>query len=289
MNKITEEDLKNLFDDELDQIAPDESWHGFTESKVEKINVRKQTKKESEYKNIRKIRREINSIKQKKLTQKSQNIDSFLKFFAFFGLVGCIFFVLMNFSGYSKQFQWLYYHEYLNEQLPKSQATATPEMTAVVENIPVLDAPEINYDENKLIIDKLQMNGSIIWDVAENNIVEKLKDGIVHYQGTSKPGEGGNVFLVGHSSNYAWIQSDYNSVFALLDKLVKGDRIELRRAGKSYYYEVMETKIVNPDQVEVISGTNKEILSLMTCWPVGTTLNRLVVIAELKYSSSWVN
>ncbi|OQA53187.1 MAG: Sortase family protein [candidate division WS2 bacterium ADurb.Bin280] len=294
-NKITEEDLKNLFDKDLEDVVPENSWKGF-EVKEEKIKIKKSIKKNEDYKNIRLIRKKIQQVKNKKRKKSDKQIDLFLKACFLSGLIVGAFFVFINYEGYSKQLKWSYYREYLNEPLPeKKDPSPTPlpsptvEPTAVVDVLPVLEAPEINIEDNRLIIDKIAVNAKVIWDVSENNIIEKLKDGVVHYGGTSKPSDGGNIFLVGHSSNYSWIKSDYNSIFALLDKLVKGDRIELRREGRSYYYEVMETKIVSKDDVSVINNTDKEILSLMTCWPIGTSLKRMVVISELKYYSSWTN
>lgn len=288
MSKITEEDLKKLFDDELEEISPDDDWHGFEETKPEQIKVTKATKKMDDQRHIKKIRKEIKTIKQPKKRKSNRKIDNLLRFTAFSSLLAFLFFMAMNFPGLFRQFQWTYYSEYLNQEIP-SQPTPTPQPTAIPEGVPSIlpvDDSAVK-DQNKLIIEKLKINAPIAWDVNEDDIIEKLKEGVVHYEGTSKPGEGGNVFIVGHSSNYVWIKSDYNNIFAILDKLVKGDRIEIRYADKSYYYDVVETKIVKPDQVEVLSNTNKEVLSLMTCWPVGTTLNRMIVIAELKYSSNW--
>jgi len=289
MNKITEEDLKRLFDDELEEITPDEDWHGFKESESEPVHVKRVTKQMFEQKDIKKVRREIKRIKQRK-SRKNTGLDQILRFISLSSFLAFIFFVVMNYPGLRRQFDWLYYNEYLNQEIPVAVATPTPEPTAIPDQIPsLIPQSQEGKESNRLMIDKLKINAPIMWDVAEGNIVERLKEGVVHYEGTSKPGLGGNVFIVGHSSNYIWVKSDYNNVFAILDKLVKGDRIEVRYDGKSFYYDVIETKIVKPDQVEVLSNTNKEILSLMTCWPIGTTLNRMVVIAELKYSSNWTS
>ena len=133
----------------------------------------------------------------------------------------------------------------------------------------------------ELLVDKISLDVPIIWNVEEGEILNRLKEGVAHYRGTSKPGGGGNIFIVGHSSNYFWVRSDYNDVFALLDKLVKGDRIEIIQDGRKYSYGVVDKKTVSPTDVSVIDSTNKEILSLMTCWPVGTNINRLVVQSEL--------
>lgn len=288
MNKITEDDLKKLFDDDLEEVSPDENWHGFKESESEPVRVRRVTKSVSEQKDIKKVRRQIKNIKTKR-TRRKTNLDQILRFMSVSSFFAFIFFVAMNYPGLKRQFEWLYFNEYLNQEVPVAVATPKPEPTAIPDQVPVLTVPQSREESDRLVIEKLKINAPVIWDVQEADIIKKLNDGIVHYGGTSKPGGGGNVFLVGHSSNYVWVNSPYNSIFAILDKLVKGDRIEVKYNEKSYYYDVIETKIIKPEQVEVLSNTNKEVLSMMTCWPIGTTLNRMVVIAELKYSSSWVN
>lgn len=289
MSQISEEDLKKLFDDELEEISPDSNWHGFKESEPEKVKVKKVIESIDKQREIKKVLRRIKAVKQKKERRENTTIDQLLRFVALSSSLAFVFFLVMNFPGLKRQFQWLYFSEYLNQDVPVAVATPTPAPTAIPDKVPSLAIPQGATEQNKLVIEKLKINAPIAWDVSEDNIIGKLKEGVVHYQGTSKPGEGGNVFIVGHSSNYIWVKSDYNSVFAILDKLVKGDRIEMRYGDKSYYYDVLETKIVKPNQVEVLSNTSKEILTLMTCWPVGTTLERMVIISELKYSSTWAN
>lgn len=300
MTKISEDDLRRLFDRELEEVSPDDNWHGFKDG-GEKISVKKATKRISEQSEIKKVRRQIRSQRTQNRKKHSGAIDQFLRFSFLSGIFFFIFFLLINFPGLSKQFEWLYYNEYLNQEIPDMTSiivptattarTAEPTAVAQITPEPIITKNKVAPEtiDGELIIDKLKVDAPVFWDISEGDILERLKDGVAHYKGTSRPGEGGNIFLVGHSSNYVWIKSDYNNVFALLDKLVAGDRIEIRYGDQSYYYDVVETKIVKPSQVEVLSGTNTETLSLMTCWPVGTSLNRLIVIAEFKYSSTWSN
>ena len=45
-----------------------------------------------------------------------------------------------------------------------------------------------------------------------------------------------------------------------------------------------EKTVVKPGNVKALQSRdpNKKELSLMTCWPIGTNLNRLIVFAELQ-------
>ncbi|MFA6423652.1 MAG: sortase [Patescibacteria group bacterium] len=134
--------------------------------------------------------------------------------------------------------------------------------------------------DNTIYIPKISVKAPIIWNVPDGDILEQLKNGIAHYRGTAIPGENGNIFLVGHSSNYWWIKSNYNDVFALLDKLENKDQVFITYEGKEYIYEIYNKTTVKPDQVEVMDNDNFPTVSLMTCVPVGTSLNRLIISAK---------
>jgi len=147
--------------------------------------------------------------------------------------------------------------------------------------------------ENRLIIPRLWKNiplldvnhdGTWAYEDMHNVFMEELKKGIVRYPGTALPGEIGNAFIFWHSSNYPWIKSDYNDVFALLDTLQNGDEIIIFYNQKKFIYAVTDRAIVKPGEVGVIENRDKtkRELSLMTCWPIGTTLERLILFAELK-------
>ncbi len=77
-------------------------------------------------------------------------------------------------------------------------------------------------------------------------------------------------------------------MFALLDKLEKGDEIIIYYYQKKFVYKVTEHREVKPGDVKTLESrdNSKKELSLMTCWPVGTTLDRLIVFAELDESAS---
>jgi sortase (surface protein transpeptidase) len=46
---------------------------------------------------------------------------------------------------------------------------------------------------------------------------------------------------------------------------------------------VHDRAVVTPGDVQTLSARDptKKELSLMTCWPIGTTLERLIIFAEL--------
>ncbi|NJL96686.1 hypothetical protein HC864_02610, partial [Candidatus Gracilibacteria bacterium] len=66
---------------------------------------------------------------------------------------------------------------------------------------------------------------------VDNNPIDspiqlKLRDGVVHLPFSPAPGELGNSYIIGHSSNYNNVQSDYNYIFApLINKVSKRGKI----------------------------------------------------------------
>lgn len=137
--------------------------------------------------------------------------------------------------------------------------------------------------DNTMIIPKINIKASIIWNSApdENVMLENLQKGVVHYAGTALPGTGkGPIFITGHSSYYWWDKGNYKTVFANLDKIETGDEIGIGYNNKVYLYKVYEKIVVKPEQVDVLQPVDQPILALMTCVPVGTNLNRLIVRAK---------
>ncbi len=142
-------------------------------------------------------------------------------------------------------------------------------------------------DENfGIVIPKINANAKVIKDVNPFNSYEyqlALSKGVAHAKGSAYPGQFGNVFLFSHSSVNFYEAAKYNSVFYLLSKLNKGDDIYIFYNKIKLKYSVVEKKIVSPSDVSYLASADykKHTLTLMTCWPPGTTLNRLLIIAEI--------
>ncbi|MFO0703379.1 MAG: sortase [Patescibacteria group bacterium] len=137
-----------------------------------------------------------------------------------------------------------------------------------------------------IVIPKIAANSRIIKNIDASNdqeYLQSLKMGVAHALGTAFPGEGENIFLFAHSTDNVWNISTYNAVFYLLYKLEAGDEINIYYEGKRYVYVVTGQKVVAPDQVEyLVNPSDEEQLTLQTCWPPGTTFERLLVFAKRK-------
>ena len=95
---------------------------------------------------------------------------------------------------------------------------------------------------------------------------------------TSTPDEGSNTALSAHRFRY---QPPHSRTFYLLDKLEEGDEVLVYWEGEKYIYRVNGSKVVTPYAAEVLEPTHKSIVTLITCTPLFSTKNRLIVTAEL--------
>ncbi|MCX7881529.1 MAG: sortase [Patescibacteria group bacterium] len=137
-----------------------------------------------------------------------------------------------------------------------------------------------------IVIPKIQANAKVIANVDPFNekiYQQALTKGVAHAKGTALPDVIGNTFIFSHSSVDWYTANRYNSVFYLLNKLEKDDEIYLYYQKQKYHYQVTEKKIVDASEMSYLKGDDNRVktLTLMTCWPPGTNLKRLIVIARL--------
>lgn len=142
--------------------------------------------------------------------------------------------------------------------------------------------------EPKLIIPKINVDVPVVYGVGadEKSQMAAMQHGVAHWPGgdqaKSVPGQAGNTVIAGHSSNDLFEASEYKFVFAQVEKLEKGDKIFAHYQGKRYTYLVTRKDIIKPvgEWQNIITQTDKPMLVLVTCWPLGTAQKRLLVTAE---------
>ena len=142
-------------------------------------------------------------------------------------------------------------------------------------------------DEPKLIIPKIGVDVPIVWDAnaaSQDSLNAAMDNGVAWFNikgANARPGEKGNFVVSGHSSNDWLDQGDYKFIFARLEQMNEGDTIYANYNGTRYTYTVTHTKVVTPTDVSsLMTGTDKPHMTLITCTPLGTSLNRLLVTAE---------
>lgn len=183
----------------------------------------------------------------------------------YLAVVFVVFFYALNFAAYLQRFH------YSIAAKPVSKVAITPPPPAA----PLPDYPPA------VEIPKIAINAPLTVNVANGDMIANLKNGVVQYLNSALPGEVGNMVLVGHSSDYPWSDGKYKTVFALIDKLQAGDQIIIPYHSQKYVYEVTGSKIVKPTDLSVLQKTNTPTLTLLTCYPVGTTRSRYIVLAKL--------
>ncbi|WP_394216490.1 class E sortase [Brachybacterium vulturis] len=122
--------------------------------------------------------------------------------------------------------------------------------------------------------------------LAEGVSLEQVLNvkGVGHYPGTALPGELGNVAIAGH-------RNTYGRVFEDIARLEAGDPVVVETAETFFVYEVTETLIVQPGDVEVIAPTpgqpgvepTEQMLTLTACHPMFSARERIIVHAEFAY------
>lgn len=148
------------------------------------------------------------------------------------------------------------------------------------------DGSQIELAEpNRLWIRSLGVDAPIVYTDAtdEDGFQRALQDGVVHYPDTAMPGEKGNAYYFGHSSDFPTAPGNYKTIFALLPQIEIGATIEITdMTGKIYRYRVDNKRPVESDDLSVLDqDESKKQLSLQTSYPVGTALRRYVVVAYL--------
>lgn len=134
-----------------------------------------------------------------------------------------------------------------------------------------------------IVIPKIGANSKIVANVDPFNsgiYQAALTKGVAQAKGSAMPSEIGNMFLFSHSSANILEASRYNSVFYLLSKLETSDEIYIYYKDTKYKYKVTDKKIVDAKDISYLNPkSDVRTLTLMTCWPPGTTYKRLLVIA----------
>lgn len=138
--------------------------------------------------------------------------------------------------------------------------------------------------EPRIVIPRIAVDAPVVYgmtSVLDDDVQTALQGGVLHFGGSPMPGKPGNAIFVGHSSNQPWTKGNYKFVFMLLEKLDVGDKIYMYHEGTRYTYQVDVKKVVKPYDVSVLEGSTTPKATFITCTPVGTNTNRLVIGASL--------
>jgi LPXTG-site transpeptidase (sortase) family protein len=174
------------------------------------------------------------------------------------------------------------------------KAAFSPPTQALPSSTPVVFEPLLTPDgasidpvsqEFSLIVPKVGINAAIIPNVdptKPEGYLEALKQGVAHASTSFFPNQDGTVYLFSHSTNYDWFVADLNAIFYLLKNLEENDTVVLIYKGERYTYRITGKKVVSPrDTKYLVPTAGKRSLILQTCWPPGSTTQRLLIFADL--------
>ena len=138
--------------------------------------------------------------------------------------------------------------------------------------------------EPRLIIPKLNVDVPIHFGISLDEVMSAMNNGVAHYRiagASAYPGEVGNTVITGHSAGDVYSSNPYKYIFSGLERLEDGDLIYINYNSVRYTYRVTKKEVVEPSNVaSLVVQTDKPLLTLVTCTPLGTSRYRLLVTAE---------
>lgn len=138
--------------------------------------------------------------------------------------------------------------------------------------------------EPRLIIPKLNIDVPVHFGISLDEVMSAMNNGVAHYRiagASAYPGEIGNLVITGHSAGDVYSSNPYKYIFSGLERLDDGDLIYVNYDSVRYTYRVIKKEVVEPSNVAaLVVETDKPLLTLVTCTPLGTSRYRLLVTAE---------
>ena len=162
------------------------------------------------------------------------------------------------------------------EIAPEAQAREGNPLVAGLQSLPNpgkatrIVAESIGLDSTVVDVGLVKERDKWVWDTAAY--------AVGHSKGTANPGQLGNVVLAGHISSPI---SKKGNVFKNLPKINVGDQIKIYTETTSYTYQVVQVKVVEPKDTQVMAPTRDATATLITCYPDWNYSKRLVVVAKL--------
>lgn len=140
------------------------------------------------------------------------------------------------------------------------------------------------FKNDWLYYPRLGIQAPVEWYVeGAGNANKMMAVNLVHIYGTSTPESSGETVITGHSSYYKWAKGDYKTIFAPLPQSMAEDNIIIKRNGTAYFYTVSSSEEIggSAGYAAKIGPNDNKTLALMTCVPIGTSLKRLIIHANL--------
>jgi sortase A len=151
----------------------------------------------------------------------------------------------------------------------------TEESKPVLKNTLYADIPEIGEQIGELTIPRLNKTFPIYQGTDEKT----LQKGVGHFPKSALPGEKNNSVLSGHR----------DTVFRGLKDLEKHDQLLVTTSAGEFLYKIRKIRIVEADDLTVITPKPKSTLTITTCYPfyfIGDAPQRYVIEGDLISANS---
>lgn len=148
--------------------------------------------------------------------------------------------------------------------------------------VPSFDLLELGFKDNiigYLTIPKMEIEVPVYLGATQEN----MKKGAGHLSETSIPigGNNTNSVIAAHRGMKS------HPMFRDIESLSIGDEVKITNMWDELIYKVVETKVINPDEVsEVLIQEGRDLITLITCHPYTKNYQRYVVYCERQEESS---
>ena len=170
-------------------------------------------------------------------------------------------------TGYQIYEGWRFDREKTEEATPVESHLGLPVVLPDADRGPTRTAAKANII-GRLTIARLHVS-SIVEEGVDNLTLSRA---VGHIPGTALPGEEGNVGVAGHRDTF----------FRALKDLLPNDQIDFTTHSGRFHYIVESLTVVEPSNVGVLKPTDRQSLTIVTCFPfnyVGNAPRRFIVRA----------
>ena len=180
-----------------------------------------------------------------------------------------------------------YQQEQLDRAHAYNDALASGAVLEVNGHVPVSDGSSANQSfvyEDLLNVDDSGFMGRLKYDALGIDLPiyhgtddETLRKGVGHLEGTSLPvgGIGTRSVLTAHRG------LPEATLFNNLNEAKVGDRFTVSVYDQVLTYEVIKSEVIEPSETqEILADPNRDLVTLVTCTPLGINTHRILVTAE---------
>jgi len=162
----------------------------------------------------------------------------------------------------------------LQKEVRGETDTQVDSIEELTKGLQPLEEKILEKRETVLEIPSIDVEGVVVQGINSNN----MDRGFWHFPTSKFPGEKGNSVVIGHRFQNIPPARD---TFYNLDKLNIGDEIYIKQGDDSLTFIVTHMEIVEKNDISILKDSSDYRLTLVTCTPLWTSDQRLVITAKL--------